>query len=101
MFQGGGDAYRKNQQALAFDVRTLDFVLVTHAHIDHSGLLPRLAMLGYRGPIYTLRRPRRILLQVLLLDCAHIQEKEGGSWRATASPGAGDSGGSGFAPSIR
>lgn len=75
MFQGGGDAYRKNQQALAFDVRNLDFVLVTHAHIDHSGLLPRLAMLGYRGPIYTTAATAD-LLQVLLLDCAHIQEKE-------------------------
>ena len=75
MFQGGGDAYPKNLRALPFDVRKLDFVLLTHAHIDHSGLLPRLTMLGYRGPIYT--TPATIdLLQVLLLDSAHIQEKE-------------------------
>jgi len=75
MFQGGGDAYAKNLRALSFDVRQLDFVLLTHAHIDHSGLLPRLSMLGYRGPIYT--TPATIdLLQVLLLDSAHIQEKE-------------------------
>jgi metallo-beta-lactamase family protein len=75
MFQGGGDAYPKNLRALAFDVRKLDFVLLTHAHIDHSGLLPRLTMLGYKGPIYT--TPATIdLLQVLLLDSAHIQEKE-------------------------
>jgi metallo-beta-lactamase family protein len=75
MFQGGGDAYPKNLRALAFDVRRLDFVLLTHAHIDHSGLLPRLTMLGYKGPIYT--TPATIdLLQVLLLDSAHIQEKE-------------------------
>ncbi len=77
MFQGGPDARRKNQQALAFgfDVRQLDFVLLTHAHIDHSGLLPRLAMLGYRGPVYT--TPATIdLLEVLLPDSAHIQEKE-------------------------
>jgi len=75
MFQGGADAYPKNLRALPFDVRRLDFVLLTHAHIDHSGLLPRLSMLGYRGPIYT--TPATIdLLQVLLLDSAHIQEKE-------------------------
>ena len=75
MFQGGGDAYQKNLQALPFDVRKLDFVLLTHAHIDHSGLLPRLSMLGYRGPVYA--TPASIdLVQVLLLDSAHIQEKE-------------------------
>lgn len=75
MFQGGGEAYTKNLRALAFDVRRLDFVILTHAHIDHSGLLPRLAMLGYRGPIYT--TPASIdLVEVLLLDSAHIQEKE-------------------------
>jgi metallo-beta-lactamase family protein len=75
MFQGGGEAYAKNLQALAFDVRGLDFVVLTHAHIDHSGLLPRLAMLGYRGPIYT--TPASInLVEVLLQDSAHIQEKE-------------------------
>jgi metallo-beta-lactamase family protein len=77
MFQGGPEARHKNQRALnpGFDVRQLDFVLLTHAHIDHSGLLPRLAMLGFRGPIYA--TPATIaLLEVLLPDSAHIQEKE-------------------------
>ena len=77
MFQGGPEARTKNLQALNFDgdVRDIDFVLLTHAHIDHSGLLPRLAVLGYRGPIYT--TPASIdLLGVLLPDSAHIQEKE-------------------------
>lgn len=50
MFQGGREADRKNREALAFDVREVDFVLLTHAHIDHSGLLPRLVLLGFRGP---------------------------------------------------
>ncbi|MDE2585430.1 MAG: MBL fold metallo-hydrolase, partial [Betaproteobacteria bacterium] len=75
MFQGGGDAYSKNLKALAFEVRNLDFVLLTHAHIDHSGLLPRLSLLGYRGPIHATAATVD-LLQVLLLDSAHIQEKE-------------------------
>ena len=77
MFQGGSEARLKNQQALEFDgdVRDIDFVLLTHAHIDHSGLLPRLSVLGYRGLIYT--TPASIdLLGVLLPDSAHIQEKE-------------------------
>ena len=77
MFQGGPEARTKNLHALNFgsDVRNIDFVLLTHAHIDHSGLLPRLAVLGYRGPIYT--TPASIdLLGVLLPDSAHIQEKE-------------------------
>ncbi len=77
MFQGGPEARTKNIGALnfGFDVRKIDFVLLTHAHIDHSGLLPRLAMLGYRGPIYA--TPASIdLLEVLLPDSAHIQEKE-------------------------
>lgn len=77
MFQGGPEARRKNQRALdlGFDVRGIDFVLLTHAHIDHSGLLPRLTMLGYRGPIFATRATVD-LLEVLLPDSAHIQEKE-------------------------
>lgn len=77
MFQGGPEARAKNLRALdfGFDVRSINFVVLTHAHIDHSGLLPRLAMLGYRGPIYA--TPATIdLLKVLLPDSAHIQEKE-------------------------
>jgi metallo-beta-lactamase family protein len=77
MFQGGAEARSKNLRALnfGFDVRKIDFVLLTHAHIDHSGLLPRLAMLGYKGPVYA--TPATIdLLEVLLPDSAHIQEKE-------------------------
>ena len=66
MFQGGAEARSKNLHALnfGFDVRDIDFVLLTHAHIDHSGLLPRLAVLGFRGPIYA--TPATIdLLEVL------------------------------------
>ena len=77
MFQGGPDARSKNLRALefGFNAREIDFVLLTHAHIDHSGLLPRLAILGFRGPVYA--TPATIaLLEVLLPDSAHIQEKE-------------------------
>ncbi|MDR2507382.1 MAG: MBL fold metallo-hydrolase [Candidatus Accumulibacter sp.] len=77
MFQGGREAYTKNVNALNFDfdVREIDFVLITHAHIDHSGLLPRLIVMGFRGPIYA--TPATVdLLKILLPDSAHIQEKE-------------------------
>lgn len=75
MFQGGRDVRARNLGAWPFDPRTIDFVLLTHAHIDHSGLLPRLCALGFRGPIHTTRATAD-LLPVMLLDSAYIQEVE-------------------------
>lgn len=75
MFQGGREADKKNRTAFKFDPKTIDFVLLTHAHIDHSGLLPRLSAWGFRGPVYCTAATAD-LLQVMLKDSAHIQEKE-------------------------
>lgn len=75
MFQGGRNASEKNLRALDFDLNKIDFVLLTHAHLDHSGLVPRLASLGYKGPIYATEATVD-LLGVMLLDSAYIQEKE-------------------------
>ena len=75
MFQGGREADRKNRTAFKFDPETIDFVLLTHAHIDHSGLLPRLSAWGFRGPVYCTAATVD-LLQVMLKDSAYIQEKE-------------------------
>ena len=80
MFQGGREAELKNQRFPSFDPASIDFVLLTHAHIDHSGMLPRLAALGFRGPIYTTEATAE-LLEVMLRDSAHIQAKEA-EWAA-------------------
>ncbi len=82
LFQGAGDAARKNRRALDFDVGTLDFVLLTHAHLDHSGLLPRLVAFGYQGPIYCTAATADLLV-VMLADAAFIQERES-EWRKQA-----------------
>jgi metallo-beta-lactamase family protein len=75
MFQGGRDAMRKNLGALDFDPRSLDFVLLTHAHLDHSGLIPRLVSLGYRRRVHATAATVD-LLGVMLMDSGYIQEKE-------------------------
>jgi len=75
MFQGGREADAKNFRAFDFDLHAIDFVLLTHAHLDHSGLIPRLVALGYRGPIYATEATVE-LLGVMLLDSGFIQEKE-------------------------
>ena len=75
MFQGGHEALAKNGSALDFDATALDFMLLTHAHIDHSGLIPRLVNKGFHGPIYTTEATAD-LLEVMLADSAHIQEKD-------------------------
>lgn len=88
MVQGNREAREHNHEPFAFDPRHIDFVLLSHAHIDHSGLLPRLAMQGFSGPIFT--TPATLdLVDVLLKDSAHIQETdfERSTQRASKSKG--------------
>ncbi len=75
MIQGGRDAPARNRVPFAFDPRSIDFVLLTHAHIDHSGLLPKLTRGGFRGPIHATAATAD-LLQVMLPDSGHIQETD-------------------------
>ena len=64
-----------SNEALPFAANTADFLLVTHAHIDHTGRIPMLVKEGFRGRILTTRLTAD-LMEIMLQDSAHIQEQD-------------------------
>ncbi len=75
LFQGGKELRLRNWDPLPVDPATIDWVVLSHAHIDHSGYLPRLVRDGFRGTIYA-NAATRDLCGILLPDSAHLQEED-------------------------
>lgn len=75
LFQGGRDVDALNEQDFAFSPASLDAVILTHAHIDHSGRLPLLVKRGFKGKIHT-HRATRDLARIMLKDSAFLAERD-------------------------
>ena len=75
MHQGGSAIEARNENIDVYNPKEIDFFLITHAHIDHTGLLPYMVKNGFRGEIYC-TVPTVDLLEVMLQDSAHVQEME-------------------------
>jgi metallo-beta-lactamase family protein len=75
MFQGDRETTARNTAPWGFRPQELACVILTHAHIDHSGLLPRLAREGFRGPVYATPATAE-LIDVMLRDSAHLLQAE-------------------------
>jgi metallo-beta-lactamase family protein len=75
LFQGQRDLRRRNWQPLSVSAPDVEAVLLTHAHLDHSGYLPALVRRGFSGPVH-LTRSTAALARIVLLDSAHLQEED-------------------------
>lgn len=75
LFQGFKQLRQRNWQPLLFAASSLKSVVLTHAHIDHSGYLPLLVKRGFDGPVYC-SKATRDLCRIMLPDAAHLQEEE-------------------------
>ena len=75
LFQGLKELRERNWQEPPFDPHSLNSVLITHAHIDHTGYLPRLCKLGFKGQVYCTRGTSD-LLSILLPDAGYLQEED-------------------------
>ncbi|MFL5776391.1 MAG: MBL fold metallo-hydrolase RNA specificity domain-containing protein [Chloroflexota bacterium] len=74
LFQGGPNESVRNRVPLGFDPTSLDAILLTHAHLDHCGLIPHVVAGGFTGPVYATSATCE-LVQLVLLDSGHLQEE--------------------------
>ena len=75
LFQGGKELTTRNWSPLSQNPATIDWVVLTHAHLDHTGYLPRLLQAGFRGPIFA-NEETKDLCALLLPDSAHLMEED-------------------------
>jgi metallo-beta-lactamase family protein len=75
LYQGSRELDEENARPFGFDPSAIDFVLLTHAHLDHCGRLPLLAKQGFQGEIITTSASRE-LARLVMLDAAHLNEEE-------------------------
>ena len=75
LFQGSSATKAKNFDGFKYDVQSVDYVLLTHAHIDHSGRIPLLYKIGYRGTVICTKATKD-LCDIMLVDSANIQESD-------------------------
>jgi len=75
MYQGGRELVAENSEAFGFDPASIDFLLLTHAHLDHCGRIPLLTKRGFKGEIITIAATVE-LARLVMLDSAGLQEEE-------------------------
>lgn len=74
LYQGTDEVVKRNKTPLPFKIEEIDAIIITHAHLDHSGFIPRLVNLGFRGAIYC-TKPTMKLARIIMEDSASIFDK--------------------------
>jgi metallo-beta-lactamase family protein len=75
LFQGSRHSYEQSLEPFAFDPATIDALIMTHAHIDHTGRIPKLVKEGFKGRIFA-THPTRQLAHIMWVDAAHVMKRD-------------------------